>query len=217
MVNPTRMELTRLKRRLVTARRGHKLLKDKRDELMKQFLGVVRENRDLRSKVEDALSRSNKSFSVASAVMSPEMLDEALLYPKQSVSLELGFRNVMSVNVPLFTFHTKNDDPSEIYPYGFAQTSGELDDAVFSLSKILNDMLRLAEIEKSAQLLAQEIEKTRRRVNALEYVMIPQLEETISYIMIRLQESERGNLTRLMKVKDIMLAQAQEGRKAENA
>ncbi len=210
MVNPTRMELTRLKKRLVTARRGHKLLKDKRDELMKQFLNIIRQNRDLRAEVEDSLARAYKSFAVASAVMSPEILEEALLYPKQSVSLDLSYKNVMSVNVPQFQFRTKNDDPSEIYPYGFAQTSGELDDAVFFLSKVLNDMLRLAEIEKTVQLLAQEIEKTRRRVNALEYVMIPQLEETISYIVIRLQENERGNLTRLMKVKDMMLEQARQ-------
>ncbi len=207
-VNPTRMELTRLKKRLKTATRGHKLLKDKRDELMKQFLDIVRENRDLRKKVEEALNRAHKSFTVASAVMSPEVLEEALLYPKQSVSVNMGFKNIMSVNVPRYEFITKSDDPSEIYPYGFAATSGELDDALSALSGTLMDMLRLAEIEKSAQLLAQEIEKTRRRVNALEYVMIPQLQETIKYITMKLDENERGNLTRLMKVKDMILKEA---------
>jgi len=207
-VNPTRMELTRLKKRLKTATRGHKLLKDKRDELMKQFLDIVRENRDLRKKVEEALNRAHKSFTVASAVMSPEILEEALLYPKQSVAVNMGFKNIMSVNVPRYEFITKSDDPSEIYPYGFAMTSGELDDALSALSGTMMDMLKLAEIEKSAQLLAQEIEKTRRRVNALEYVMIPQLQETIKYITMKLDENERGNLTRLMKVKDMILKDA---------
>lgn len=211
-VNPTRMELSRLKVRLKTARRGHKLLKDKRDELMKQFLDLVRENRDLRARVEQALVRAHQSFTVASAAMSPELLEEALLYPKQDVMLDMQFRNVMSVNVPVYTFKMKNDAPSEIFPYGFAMTSGELDDAVFSLASVLQDMLRLAEIEKSTQLMAQEIEKTRRRVNALEYVMIPQFEETIVYITMKLDENERGNLNRLMKVKDMML---EEQRQAE--
>ena len=203
--NPTRMELTRLKLRLKTASRGHKLLKDKRDELMKQFLELVRENRDLRQKVEESLLRYHNSFTVASAIMSPDMLEEALLYPKQSVSLELSYHNIMSVNVPRYQFKTKSDDPSEIYPYGFAMTSGELDDALFALSGVMMDLLHLAEVEKSAQLLAQEIEKTRRRVNALEYVMIPQLQETIKYISMKLEENERGNITRLMKVKDMIL------------
>ncbi len=204
-VNPTRMELTRLKNRLRTARRGHKLLKDKRDELMKQFLEIMRKNRDLRTSVEAALMRVHGSFTVASALMSPELMEQALLYPKQSVSLELSFRNVMSVNVPVYHYKTRNDDKSDIYPYGFAQTSGELDDALTALSHIFADLLGLAEIEKAMQLLAQEIEKTRRRVNALEYVMIPQLEETIRYITMKLDENERGNLTRLMKVKDMMI------------
>ncbi len=207
-VNPTRMELTNLKKRIKTARRGHKLLKDKRDELMKQFLEIVRENQKLRLKVEESLMRAHASFTVASAVMSPELLEEALLYPKQSVTLDMDFKNIMSVNVPRYQFITKSNDPSEIYPYGFAMTSGELDDALYALSDTLMDMLKLAEIEKSAQLLAQEIEKTRRRVNALEYVMIPQLAETIKYITMKLDENERGNTTRLMKVKDMMLKQA---------
>jgi V/A-type H+-transporting ATPase subunit D len=207
-VNPTRMELTRLKGRLKTARRGHKLLKDKRDELMKQFLEIVKQNRALRIKVEEALIRAGKSFTVASAAMSPEFLEEALLYPKQSVALEFDYKNIMSVNVPVYEFKTSNEDPSEIYPYGFATTLGELDDAVLALSEILPDLLQLAQIEKSVQLLSQEIEKTRRRVNALEYVMIPQLEETIRYIVMKLDENERGNLSRLMKVKDMMIQEA---------
>ena len=207
-VNPTRMELTRLKGSLRTARRGHKLLKDKRDELMKQFLDIMRKNRDLRKKVEEALMRYHASFTVASAVISPEMLEQALLLPKQSVSLEMEQKNIMSVNVPVFRYKTLNDDPTENFPYGFLQTSGELDESLRTLSGIFTDMIELAQIEKTMQLLAQEIEKTRRRVNALEYVMIPQQEETIRYITMKLDENERGNLTRLMKVKDMMLKQA---------
>ncbi len=215
-VNPTRMELTRLKRRLVTARRGHKLLKDKRDELMKQFLSIVNENNELRKSVEAALLQAHKSFAVASAVMSPEFLEEALMYPKQSVSLSLNLKNIMSVNVPIYDFKTGSEDAAEIFPYGLATTSGELDDAVITLSNLLEDLLHLAQLEKTAQMLAREIEKTRRRVNALEYVMIPQLEETIKYIIMKLDENERGNLSRLMKVKDMMLEQARQAAIKQN-
>lgn len=204
-VNPTRMELTRLKGRLMTARRGHKLLKDKRDELMKQFLDLVRLNKTLRQTVENKLAEAQKSFAVAAAVMSPEQMEQALLYPKQSVGLSVRYDNIMSVEVPHYDFQMKNEEPGEIYPYGFAQTSGELDDALTALSETFQQMLELAQVEKSVQLLAQEIERTRRRVNALEYFMIPQLEETIRYISMKLDENERGNLTRLMKVKDMML------------
>jgi len=207
-VNPTRMELTRLKGRLKTAVRGHKLLKDKRDELMKQFLEIVRKNRALRAKVEKGLEEANAAFTVASAIMSPEMLEQALLYPKQSVELDMKFKNIMSVDVPVYSFHTKNEDPSEIYPYGFAQTSGELDAALDALNRVFKDMLELAEVEKTMQLLAEDIEKTRRRVNALEYVMIPNFQETIRYITMKLDENERGNITRLMKVKDMVLKDA---------
>lgn len=214
-VNPTRMELTRLKRRLVTARRGHKLLKDKRDELMKQFLEIVRDNRQLRIRVEEALIRVHASFTVATAVMSPEMLMQSLMLPKQSVSLDVRYKNIMSVNVPEFDFKMRNDNLSDIYPYGFAMTSGELDDAVNSLFHTLQDMLLLAQREKAAQLLAQEIEKTRRRVNALEYIMIPQLSETIRYIAMKLDENERGNTIRLMKVKDMLLEQAINQKRAQ--
>ena len=214
-VNPTRQELTRLKGRLKTSIRGHKLLKDKRDELMKQFMDVVRENRALRAKVEAALIRAHGSFTVASAVMSSEMLEQSLLYPKQSVELDMTFQNVMSVNVPVYQFKTKSDDAGEIYPYGFATTSGELDDAVDALSGIFQDMLRLAQIEKTSQLLAEEIEKTRRRVNALEYVKIPQMQEAIKYISMKLDENERATTIRLMKVKDMLLKEAIEERQEE--
>ena len=207
-VNPTRMELTRLKGKLRTAQRGHKLLKDKRDELMKQFLDTVREVRTLRAEVEEELMQVHGSFTVASALMSSQALEQALLYPKQSVSLEVGYKNIMSVNVPQYTFHTTNDDPTELYPYGFAQTSGELDTALEALGSVFQDMLELAQAEKTVQLLAQEIEKTRRRVNALEYVMIPEMQQNIRYITMKLDENERGNTTRLMKVKDMVLQEA---------
>lgn len=207
-ITPTRMVLNQLKGRLKTASRGHKLLKDKRDELMRQFLDVVKRNRELRTKVEQGLTEAFGALTVASAIMSPEMLEQALLYPRQSVELDMDFRNVMSVNVPVYDFHTQNADPSEIYPYGFAQTSGELDDALFKLAQVFEDMLELAEVEKSMQLMAQEIEKTRRRVNALEYVMIPELEDNIRYITMKLEENENSTKVRLMKVKEMVLQDA---------
>ena len=207
-ITPTRMELTRTKKKLATARKGHKLLKDKRDELMRQFLELVRENMALRQKVEAGISSANKNFVIAKAGMDAATLNTALMAPKQEVSLEVGQRNVMSVDVPVFQTKTRTADANDIYSYGFAFTSSDLDGAVKSLADILPDMLKLAETEKACQLMAAEIEKTRRRVNALEYVMIPQLEETIRYISMKLEENERGNITRLMKVKDMMLEEA---------
>ena len=207
-VSPTRMELTRLKGKLRTAQRGHKLLKDKRDELMKQFLDTVREVRSLRAEVEEELMTVHKSFTVASALMSSEALEQALLYPKQSVELTMTFQNIMSVNVPVYQFQTKTKSDSDIYPYGFAATSGELDTAVDALGKVFQKMLKLAEIEKSAQLMAEEIEKTRRRVNALEYVMIPDLEKNIKYITMKLEENENSTKVRLLKVKEMVLQDA---------
>ena len=216
-VNPTRMELTRLKGKLRTAQRGHKLLKDKRDELMKQFLETVREVRSLRKEVEDDLMKVHGAFTVASALMSAQALEQALMYPKQSVELTMTFQNVMSVNVPVYDFQTKTKSESDIYPYGFAATSGELDAAVEALGHVFRKMLKLAQIEKSAQLMAEEIEKTRRRVNALEYVKIPEMQESIKYITMKLEENERANTIRLMKVKDMVLKDAIEERRARDA
>ncbi len=207
-ITPTRMVLNQLKGRLKTARRGHKLLKDKRDELMRQFMDVVRRNKELRTKVEKGLTDAFASQQVASSIMSPEMLEQALLYPRQSVELDMTYKNIMSVNVPRYKFQTKNNDPSEIYPYGFAQTSGELDDALEKLEMVFRDMLELAEVEKTMQLLAEEIEKTRRRVNALEYVMIPELEGNIKYISMKLEENENATKVRLLKVKEMVLQDA---------
>ncbi len=207
-VNPTRMELTRLKKKLVTATRGHKLLKDKRDELMRQFLEKVRENKALREKVEAGIEAANKNFLLARASMQDEVLNTALLAPKQRVTLESSVENVMSVEIPQFTFKTRTPDENDMFSYGFAFTSSDLDDAVKSLSDVFPDMLKLAECEKSCQLMAAEIEKTRRRVNALEHVMIPELQTNIKYITMKLDENERSTQIRLMKVKDMMLAEA---------
>jgi len=215
-VNPTRMELTRLKGKLRTAQRGHKLLKDKRDELMKQFLDTVREVKALRAEVEEELMTVHGAFTVASALMSDQAMEQALLYPKQSVELTMTTQNIMSVNVPVYHFQTKTKSDSDIYPYGFAATSGELDTAVDALGKVFQKMLKLAQIEKSAQLMAEEIEKTRRRVNALEYVMIPNTQEAIRYINMKLDENDRATTIRLMKVKDMLLKEAIEEQRARD-
>ena len=207
-VNPTRMELTRLKKKLTTAVRGHKLLKDKRDELMRQFLELVRENKALREKVEAGIAAANQNFVLARSGMTDEALNVALMAPKQEVYLESETRNVMSVEIPVFHYKTRTSDANDIYSYGFAFTSSDLDDAVKSLADLLPDMLRLAEIEKSCQLMAAEIEKTRRRVNALEHVMIPETRKNIRYITMKLDENERSSQVRLMKVKDMMLEEA---------
>ena len=207
-VNPTRMELTNLKRKLTTARRGHKLLKDKRDELMRRFLELVRENKSLRVEVENEIKKANVAMETARSTMSDKALDVALMLPTQEMSLEVTEKNVMSVMIPVFDVQFRTADENDIYSYGFALTPGELDDAVNAYSDAMPKLLKLAEIEKSCQLMASEIEKTRRRVNALEHVMIPQYEETIRFITMKLDENERSTTTRLMKVKDMMLAQA---------
>jgi len=206
-INPTRMELTRLKGRLKTAVRGHKLLKDKRDELMRQFLENVRLNRKLRAEVEESIAKANQALTVAGAVMSPDALRQALLYPVQELNVSMTLKNVMSVNVPVYDFKIE-EKAGGICPYGFAQTSGELDDALGVLSAVFQDMLKLAEVEKKNQLLADEIEKTRRRVNALEYVMIPDLEKNIRYISMKLEENDRATKVRLLKVKEMVLQDA---------
>ncbi len=202
------MELTKQKKKLVTAVKGHKLLKDKRDELMRQFLDLARENMALRLKVEEGIKEANKNFVIAKAGMSEQTLNTALMAPKQEVYLDTGKRNVMSVDIPVFQSQTRTADANDIYSYGFAFTSGDLDGAVKSLADILPDMLKLAEIEKSCQLMASEIEKTRRRVNALEHVIIPETQQNIKYITMKLDESERSTQIRLMKVKDMMLEEA---------
>ena len=202
-VNPTRMALSELKLRLVTAKRGHKLLKDKQDELMRQFINLIKENKKLRMEVEKELSESFKSFLLASATMSPLFLESAVSFPKEKLSVEIKSKNIMSVIVPEMKF-VMEEMVGSIFPYGFVQTSAELDDTVIKLQKVLDNLLSLAEIEKSCQLMADEIEKTRRRVNALEYSTIPNLEETVKDIRMKLDENERATITRLMKVKQML-------------
>lgn len=214
-VNPTRMELSKLKKRLKTAVRGHKLLKDKLDELMKQFLEIIRKNRELRKKVEADIAKMHSNFLVASAVMSKPVLEQAFMLPKFSARFKVGYRNIMSVNVPTMTFN--EFDTKNIYTYGLYGTTSDLDYAIRGLADMLPSLLALAEIEKTAQLLAAEIEKTRRRVNALEHVMIPQMNETIKYISMKLDEDERGSRTRLMKVKDMMIEQAIRSKQARGS
>ena len=204
-VNPTRMELSKLKIRLKTAVRGHKLLKDKQDELMRQFIDMIKKNKKLREKVEEMLQNSFKDFLLSRGVMSDEMLENAIAYPKEKIGVEVKKKNIMSVNVPQMTFVKENEgNQGMIYPYGYAQTSADLDDAIDGLSSVMDNLLELAEVEKACQLMADEVEKTRRRVNALEYMTIPQLKETIRFIQMKLDENERGSITRLMKGKDMM-------------
>ena len=216
-VNPTRMVMSKLKGQLKVAIKGHKLMKDKRDELMRIFLDLAREIKSLREEVEPMLEEVYGSFSVARAVMTPEMLEEALMYPKQSVKLIATEKNVMSIDVPSFDFEQENSQTGSVYPYGFATTSGELDKSIEKLSILFPKLLQLAGMEKEAMLIADEIEKTRRRVNALEYVKIPNYKETIKYIKMKLDENERGNQTRLMKVKDMMLQESIEQQRAKDA
>lgn len=206
-MNPTRMELSKLKKKLQSAKRGHKLLKDKRDELMRQFMILIKENKQLRTEVENAISDANKYMIIAGSVMQKEILETALMLPKQEVQIDIEQKNIMSVYVPKFRTSYKSDNKSDIYSYGMAFTSVELDGAVNALNKVFPKMIRLAEIEKTCQLMADEIEKTRRRVNALEHIMIPNYEETIKYITMKLSENERNTTTSLMKVKDMVLKQ----------
>lgn len=207
-VNPNRMELLRLKRQLVTARRGHKLLKDKRDELMRQFLDIIRKNKVLRERVEEKLEATNRQMLLARAVMSPEVLGSALMAGHELLEINIDTHNIMSVNVPVFTSPFLMSGQIENLPYGMASTAPELDMAIMTLNEVFPEMIQLAEAEKTAQLLADEIEKTRRRVNSLEYILIPELKDTIRSISMKMDENERGNLTRLMKVKDMIVAQA---------
>ena len=201
-VNPTRMELRRLKTRLKTATRGHKLLKDKSDEMVRRFMEMVRLNKSLREEIEGDVAEALRSFMLARAVSSAEDIEQALSMPKVEVMLEAGTKNIMGVDVPdvKITMPT----PEDLLPYTFAGTPSDLDSAVIKISTLTEKLLRLAEVEKTCNMLADEIEKNRRRVNALEYVMIPQLNETIKYILMKLDENERSNITRLMKVKSMM-------------
>ena len=203
-VNPTKMELTRLKERHQLASRGHKLLKDKQDELMRQFIVLIRENNELRNEVEEKIESGMKSYSLASALLHDNFLGEVLTTPSNTVSLNIGQENIMNIRVPQMNFNYEDtpEDVSEIH-YGYLNSNGELDSAIEKMLGIMRRMLELAETEKKCQLMADEIEKTRRRVNALEYKTIPELEETIYFIEMKLEENERAEITRLIKVKDM--------------
>ena len=202
-IKPTRMELTRLKSRLQTAERGHKLLKDKRDEMVRRFMIYIKKNRTLREEIEIRLTEALQRFSVAESRMGEDLVTEALLCPAKSTDITVDKANIMSVDVPKLKYEESGKAPQ--LPYGFSFTSGELDQSVLDISELMPLLIELAEVEKTCNLLADEIEKTRRRVNALEHVMIPETKKNIKYIMMRLEENERGTTTRLMKVKDMML------------
>lgn len=197
-VNPTRMELTKLKKRLKTAEKGHKMLKDKSDEMIRQFMSLVGENKRLREEVEREYLSALESFIVARAVTDAQTIEEAFILPSVTPEITITERNVMSVAVPEIEIH---DQSSTAYPYGFIGITQELDVAVQKMQELEPKLIRLAEVEKTCSLLSAEIEKNRRRVNALEYVMIPDTQETIKYISMKLAENERGNIIRLMKVK----------------
>ena len=200
-VNPTRMELSKLKIKLVTAKKGHKLLKDKQDELMRIFIEMIKKNKKARQNTEKKVENALKNFLLARAIMSNEAYEESILVPKINFQIEFAKRNVMSVRIPVLSLDENLSNPnlSDIYPYSYGSTSAELDDAVYELNSIMPDLIRLAELEKSCELMADEIEKTRRRVNALEYMTIPQLEETIKFIRMKLDENDRASTIRLMK------------------
>lgn len=201
-VNPTRMELRRLKTRLKTATRGHKLLKDKSDEMIRQFMVYVRENKCLREEIEAELSSALKGFTLARAVSSNAVIEEAVMMPATKAEISLSSDNVMSVEVP--SISVVEHEGQDKYPYSFDTVTSELDASIGTLSTLLVKLVKLAEVEKTCNMLADEIEKNRRRVNALEYVMIPQIEETIKYINMKLDENERASTIRLMKVKSMI-------------
>jgi V/A-type H+/Na+-transporting ATPase subunit D len=201
-VNSTRMELMRLKKRLIVAQRGHKLLKDKQDELMRRFMEIIEETRAIRVKVEEDLSHILKRFIHINSYMGPERVYEALVFPSVKIDLSVKVISIMNVKVPEIALKKEES----VRCYGYAGTSGELDLYLVDLGRIFGDMIRLAQNEKRAELLADDLVKTRRRVNALEYVLIPNIKETTRYITLKLDEMERSNLSRLMKVKDIVRA-----------
>lgn len=200
-VKPTRMELNNLKKRLKTAKRGHKLLKDKRDELMRRFIALIRENDSLRKTVEDSLQGTMQEFVLAKSVESDAMVEELFALPVRQANLFIEEENIMSVHVPKFHIKEEIDNSQREFTYSFLSSNSEMDRTIEQMESLMESLLRLAVVEKVCQLMADEIEKTRRRVNGLEYAIIPQLEETIHYIELKLEEAERSNLVRIMKVK----------------
>ena len=212
-VNPTRMVLRNLKTGLASTKRGHKLLKDKQDEMIRQFMLIIRHNLELRKEIESELSNIMKKFASAQLTMSYAGLMEALMVPSKSATLKVGVKSVMSIKTPAVEF--AEDDGTIDLTYGFAFTPSELDGAILSLSRLLPKLIELAQVEKTCDMLADEIEKTRRRVNAIEYVMIPDYEDTIHFVTMKLDDSERSDRIRLMKAKDMILAKEQQAKAAE--
>lgn len=202
-VNPTRMEFTRLKKQLTTATRGHKLLKDKQDELMRQFILFVRRNHQLRQEMEAELQAAMANVVLANASINEAFIEELFVLPAETMELAVTEKNIMSVKVPVMNFQYDDRLGEAPLEYGYLNSNAELDQAIEQFTSVLPKLLALTEIEKTCQLMASEIEKTRRRVNALEYMTIPQLEETIYYIQMKLEENERAEVTRLIKIKDM--------------
>lgn len=201
-VNPTRMELSNFKKRLKMAQRGHKLLKDKQDEMIRQFIAIIRHNQALRNEVEGELTRIMHEFASARLHMSEAGIMEALMVPSKDAKINIGSKTVMNIKLPTVEFI---DQGVIDLTYGFAFTPSQLDSSVIALSTLLPKLIELAELDKSCDMLAKEIEKTRRRVNAIEFVMIPEMEQQIRYIKNKLDENERSNIIRLMKSKEIVL------------
>lgn len=205
-INPTRMELLRLKKRLVLAQKGHKLLKDKQDELVRQFLSIIEDTKRLRIQVDDEIQSVYQSYSIAEGVVGGANIEGLFSLPGASTVLKSGMRPVMNLKVPVFEVDVTGDP----FNYGDAQSSVLVDRSVRLFGKLLTSLLKLAELEKSSIVLAEEIEKTRRRVNALEYILIPNISDTIKYITMKLSEMERSNLTRVMRVKEVITARRAE-------
>lgn len=199
-INPTRMELLKLKNRLKTAVRGYKLLREKRDGLMKHFMRIIKEAKILRKQIDQDLASAFRSFVFATAQMPPEITQESLAWPNKKIELSFSRKNIMGVNIPQFSIQEKG----EIFCYSLVTTSQELDTSLNIFDRVLKDLIKLAEIEQGAKLLANEIEKTRRRVNALEHILIPNLKETIKYIDMKLNEQERSAIAGLIRIKEII-------------
>lgn len=211
-VNLTRIESINMKKSLKTAQRGHKLLKDKLDELIKKIIELVQKNEQLRKKTDEMLTNAYQNFMLAKAVMGEEGIEEALVIPKQAVSVNISENSIMSVKIPQFDFKKEaEENTNNKILYGFAYTTSELDKAIESFSEVAENLLELAQNEKAIELISAEIEKTRRRVNAIENVTIPNYIDTIKYIQLKLSEDERASTSRLMKIKDMLMENKKKG------
>lgn len=207
-VNLTRIESINMKKSLKTAQKGHKLLKDKLDELIKKLLDLVKQNQEIRRKTDEMLQNAYQNFMLAKAVIGEEYIEEALIIPRKSVSIDIGETSIMSVKIPKFHFNEnvkKDEKSNNKVLYGFAYTTSELDKAIESFSEVSKFLLELAQNEKAIELISAEIEKTRRRVNAIENVTIPNYIDTIKYIGLKLSEDERASTSRLMKIKEMLV------------